>query len=86
MVNNYELFLEQENLLEPTVHDYVEAAEFHTLCDFADIVSNKGVREALSLLVAVINNPSEQHALHQLCRVIEQADNAIYHLDPLEIK
>lgn len=86
MVNNYELFLEQENLLVPTVQDYEEAWAYHTTIDFASVVDQLGVPKAMLKLLSVINNPAEQHALLQLCRVIEQADNALYHLDPLEIK
>jgi len=72
--------------LDSPAVDYAEAAEVYTLMDSANLVNELGAVSFLTKLARMVDNPSEQHVLYQLLSVAEQADNAIYHMDKLEIK
>ena len=72
--------------LDSPVVDHAEAALFHSLIDSANLINELGTVNFLSKLVRMVDNPAEQHVLSQLLHVAEQADNAIYHMDKLEIK
>lgn len=72
--------------LDSPVVDHAEAAEIYTLMDSANLVNELGAVSFLTKLARMVDNPSEQHVLYQLLSVAKQADNAIYHMDKLEIK
>jgi hypothetical protein len=85
MMHTEEFDFDPFTLDSPAV-DYAEAAEVYTLMDSAALVNELGAVSFLTKLVPIVDNPAEQHALFQLLRVAEQADNALYRMDKLEIK
>lgn len=72
--------------LDSPVVDHAEAAEIYTLMDSANLVNELGAVSFLTKLVRMVDNPAEQHVLHQLLVVCNNAGHKLYRLEPLEIK
>ena len=85
-MHNDSFTFDQSFDLDSPVVDHAEAAEIYALMDSANLVNELGAVSFLTKLVRMVDNPAEQHVLSQLLHVAEQADNAIYHMDKLEIK